>query len=359
MSSIFGNKLKISIFGQSHGEAIGVIIDSFPAGVSIDTARIEQFCARRAPGGDLSSERCESDKVHFLSGIVNGKSCGAPICVVLANEDARHEDYPKELDIPRPSHADYTAHIKYGGYEDLRGGGHLSGRLTAPLCVAGAICLEYLSSCGTDIASRIFSIGKVFDKEIDYCDKNKTGEYIDLLKDAEIPVYSPDMSSAVKREILNAKANGDSVGGCVECIINGVPAGIGDPIFDGVENNISKIIFSIPGVRGIEFGCGFKSATLLGSENNDPFEYDDKGRIKTKTNKSGGVLGGITNGMPINFKVAFKPTPSIASRQQSVSLSSQKCADISVGGRHDPCIALRALPCVEAAAAIALCDMMI
>ena len=316
MSSQYGKKVKISIFGQSHSPAIGVSIDGLPAGIKLNMDELRAFLKRRSPGqSELTTARMETDEPAILSGLVNGVTCGAPLAMIIRNTDARSEDYREIRDIPRPSHADYTAHVKFGGHQDVAGGGHFSGRLTAPLCAAGGICLQILRGLGVSIAADIVQIG----------------------------------------DILSAKEKGDSVGGIVECTATGLPAGLGDPMFDGIENRIAGIVFGIPGVKGVEFGSGFAGAALMGSENNDSF-YMDGDTVKTRTNNSGGILGGITNGMPVVFRVAIKPTPSIGMEQGSVSLSRGENAVLRVKGRHDPCIVPRAVPCVEAAAAIALYD---
>ena len=325
MSSQYGKKLKISIFGQSHSEAIGVNIDGLPAGITLDMDELLSFLRRRAPGqSELSTKRVEDDIPEILCGLVNGITCGAPLTAIIRNTDIRSADYSEIRDIPRPSHADYAAFIKYGGFHDTAGGGHFSGRLTAPLCIAGGICLQILRGHGVNISAHILRIG------------GAEGE-------------------AMRLKILEAKEKGDSVGGVIECTISGLPAGLGEPMFDGIENRIAAIVFGIPAVKGIEFGSGFAGSELLGSENNDAF-YMEGNEVKTRTNNSGGILGGITNGMPIVFRVAFKPTPSIGLEQESVSLSRKENAVLKVKGRHDPCIVPRAVPCVEAAAAIALFD---
>ena len=327
MSSLYGKKLKISVFGQSHSPAIGVTIEGLPVGIKIDTEKLLSFLKRRRPGNsDTSTTRSEEDIPEFLSGLVDGITCGAPLTAIIRNTDARSSDYREFRDIPRPSHADYTAHVKFGGFQDVSGGGHFSGRLTAPLCIAGGICLQVLQELGIAINAHILQIGNVrgTDEEM-MC------------------------------EILKAKEKGDSVGGIIECEAVGLPVGLGDPIFDGIENRIASIIFGIPGVKGIEFGSGFEGAASKGSENNDGF-YMDGDTVKTNTNHSGGILGGITNGMPVLFRVAFKPTPSISIEQNSVNLSKSENTTIKINGRHDPCIVPRAVPCVEAAAAIALYD---
>jgi chorismate synthase len=354
MSSQYGKKLKISIFGQSHSPAIGVSIDGLPSGIKIDIDELRAFLKRRAPGqNDISTARAEDDVPEILSGLVETVTCGAPFAIIIRNEDPRSADYRELRDIPRPSHADFAAHIKYGGSQDVAGGGHFSGRLTAPLCIAGGICLQILRGLGISIGAHILRIGSAQDDPFDPVGVSNTD--FELIQKNSLPVLKREAGEAMRQQILEAKEKGDSVGGIVECAAIGLPAGLGDPMFDGIENRIAGIVFGIPGVKGVEFGSGFAVATRRGSENNDSF-YMDGEKVKTRTNNSGGILGGITNGMPVLFRAAFKPTPSIGIEQTSVSLSQAKDAVLQVKGRHDPCIVPRALPCVEAAAAIALYD---
>lgn len=357
MSSTYGNKIKISIFGQSHSEAIGVTIDGLPAGIHIDMDKLQKFMNRRAPGGKFySTPRKEEDKPHFVSGLVNDITCGAPITALIYNTNTISKDYDNLRDIPRPSHADYTAQIKYKGFQDVAGGGHFSGRLTAPLCIAGNICMQYLEQRGIKIAAHIAKIGGIEDDKFDMVNVSK--EDLDKLLSYEFPIINQDKFEEMKQRIEEVKKDLNSVGGVVECAATGIPAGIGDPIFDGMENRIASIMFGIPAVKGIEFGNGFEASDLTGKENNDEFRMDGD-KVVTKTNNHGGILGGITSGMPLVFKVAFKPTPSIASEQKSVSLKNRMDTDLVIKGRHDPCIVPRAVPVVEAAAAIAICDAML
>jgi len=320
MSSTWGNNIKISIFGESHGEAIGVVIDGLPSGEEVNFDEIMIQMQRRTPGGDFVSKRCENDIPEMLSGIFNNKTTGTPLCAIINNKDAKSADYNQFL--PRPGHADYTGHVRYKGFNDFRGGGHFSGRLTCPLVFAGAICRQILKKRNIEIIA-------------DIIDKDK-----------------------LQARIVNAKSNGDSVGGIIECTIIGVPAGVGNPIFDNIESKISSMVFGIPGVKGIEFGSGFASAEMIGSEHNDEFIIED-GIIKTKTNNHGGILGGISSGMPIIFRTAFKPTSSIEKCQKTVNLKDNTEQEISTKGRHDPCIAIRAVPVVEAATAIAILDLIV
>ena len=355
MSSVFGERLKISIFGQSHSEAIGVCIDGFLAGFRIDEEKLLSFLSRRAPGsGAHTTSRKESDKPRFISGVVNGVTCGSPICAIIENTNTRSKDYEALRDVPRPGHADYTAFIKYGNAHDIRGGGHFSGRLTACLCIAGGICLQYLEEKGIKIGAHVSEIAGIADDGF-----SPISPELDKIKThLPIAVINETAGEKMMEEILDAKASLDSVGGIIECAAVGVPAGLGEPMFDGVEGNIAKMVFGIPAVKGIEFGKGFASSGIRGSENNDAFVIRD-GRIETETNNHGGILGGITSGAPIIFRAAIKPTPSIARAQKSVSLSGNKETSLEIEGRHDPCIVPRAVPVMEAAMAVAICDMMI
>ena len=355
MSSVFGNKIKISIFGQSHSPAIGVTIDGLPAGFKIDLDELNLFMRRRAPGRSAhSTARQETDTPEFICGLVDGTTCGAPVTVVIRNTDVRSHDYEKLRDIPRPSHADYSAHVKYGQARDFRGGGQFSGRLTASLCIAGGICLQLLKRENINIAAHISQIGNVVDRSFDPVNIS-TDELIELGK-KDFPVLDTEAGERMRTVIEEIKKDGDSVGGIVECCIIGLPAGIGEPMFDGMENRLAAVLFGIPAVKGVEFGNGFAAGSLRGSENNDAF-YMREGKVQTRTNRHGGILGGISSGMPVMFRAAFKPTPSIAKVQGSVSLSKKEDVELVIEGRHDPCIVPRAVPCVEAAAAVALYDI--
>ena len=328
MSSTYGENLKISIFGQSHSEAIGVVIDGLPAGFDVDMDELNEFLSRRAPGqGKHTTSRKEPDRPEFLSGLVGNKTCGAPLAAVIRNTNTRSSDYDNIRDIPRPGHADFAARIKYGGAEDVSGGGHFSGRLTAPLCIAGGIALQILKEKEITVKAEIKEIG------------GKREDFLETIEEARL--------------------DADSVGGIVECVIEGVPAGYGNPMFGGVENKIASCVFGIPAVKGVEFGAGFETARMRGSENNDEFYYDEDGGIRTRTNNHGGILGGITTGMPIVFRAAFKPTPSIGKPQKSISFSEKKDTVLEIKGRHDPCVVTRAVPCVEAAAAITVLDIIL
>ena len=357
MSSVFHGMISVSIFGQSHSGAIGVTIDGLPAGEKVDMDELSAFLRRRAPGRNVwSTARSEADSPEFLSGLVDDVTCGTPLTAVIRNTNARSSDYAELRDTPRPGHADYTAHVKYGSFQDVAGGGHFSGRLTAPLCVAGGIALQILAQRGIRIGAHLYSVESIFDDKYDAI--GLTEKELSEAPNKEFPVLNDNAGRAMRERIEAARAEGDSVGGVIECAAIGVPAGIGDPMFDGMENRISHLAFSIPAVKAIEFGAGFEAARSRGSANNDEFFYED-GVVRTRTNNCGGILGGITDGMPIVFRVAVKPTPSIALPQKSVSLSRHEDTRLEIKGRHDPCIAPRAVPCVEAAAAIAILDAMI
>ena len=347
--SQYGEHLRLTIFGQSHAPAIGMTLEGLPAGEAIDMEALQAFLERRAPGrNDWSTPRREADAPEFLSGLVGNVTCGAPITAIIRNTNTRSGDYANLAVVPRPGHADYTAQVKYGGHQDYAGGGAFSGRLTAPLCIAGGICIQLLKRRGIEIISRIASVGTAEDTAPLTC---STAE-------KPFPTVSDEAGTAMRAMIADAKAEGDSVGGVIECAVLGLPAGLGGPLFDGMEGRIASIVFGIPAVKGIEFGAGFASARLRGSENNDPFTVEN-GAVKTVSNRCGGILGGITDGMPLTFRAAFKPTPSIARAQQSVNLKTLTPETLRVTGRHDPCIVPRAVPCVEAAAAVAVYDALL
>ena len=352
MSSTYGEHLKLSIFGQSHGTAIGMTLDGIPAGLPVNLDKLQAFLNRRAPGQwDFASPRREEDIPEILSGIIDSYTCGAPIAAIIRNRNTRSADYANLKNTPRPGHADYSAHVKYEGYQDAAGGGHFSGRLTAPLCIAGGLCKQWLEQKGIRIGAHIVAIGGVVDEDV-YLDW--VNPDLDAIHD-DFPVLNSESGKKMRQAIADASAARDSLGGIIECIATGIPAGLGDPMFDGMESRIAKIIYGIPAVKGLSFGSGFSGAYMRGSENNDPFMIKD-GRITTKTNYSGGILGGITNGMPLVFELAVKPTPSISLPQQSVNLETMQNTSLSISGRHDPCIVPRAVPVIEAAAAIAIYD---
>lgn len=352
MSSTYGEILKLSIFGQSHGAAIGMTLDGIPAGLPVDMDKLQTFLNRRAPGNQAySTQRKEADQPEFLAGIVNGYTCGAPIAAMIRNSNTRSGDYDNLKDCPRPGHADYAAQMKYGGFQDVAGGGHFSGRLTAPLCIAGGLCKQWLENMGIRIAAYIVAIGGITDNPVrlDWAEPDLGA----IGKD--FPVINPEAGEKMRIAIAQAKAAGDSVGGRIECIATGLPAGLGEPMFGGMESKIAQIVYGIPAIKGLSFGTGFTGSSLRGSENNDSFVIQD-GQIRTLKNFAGGILGGITNGMPLVFEVAVKPTPSISIPQKSVSLSTKEETELVIKGRHDPCIVPRAVPVIEAAAAIAIYD---
>lgn len=354
MGSTYGERLRFTIFGQSHGDAIGVTIEGIPAGMTIDTDRLQAFLARRAPGKNaISTSRKEADAPKFLSGLVNDTTCGAPLTAIIENTNTRSGDYAELRDCPRPGHADYPAQVKYRGFQDVAGGGHFSGRLTAPLCIAGGICLQLLEQLGITIGAHIQSIASVQDDSFDPV--QVSAEQLRALGAMPFPVLRESAAEEMTSAILAAKEQLDSVGGVIECAAVGLPAGWGDPMFGGIENRIAQIVFGIPAIRGIEFGTGFAAAAMRGSAHNDAY-YMDGSAVKTRTNHHGGALGGITTGMPLVFRAAVKPTPSISQTQDSVSLSEGKNRTLEISGRHDPCIVQRAVPIFEAAAAAALYD---
>ncbi len=353
MSSTYGENLKLSIFGQSHGPAIGMTLDGIPAGLPVDLEGLQEFLNRRAPGqNDWSTPRREEDRPEFLAGILDGFTTGSPIAAIIPNKNTRSGDYDNLKLHPRPGHADYTAQMKYGGFQDPAGGGHFSGRLTAPLCIAGGLCKQWLQERGIRIGAHMVRIGPAaapcFDPLRPQLDK--VGRLF--------PTLSPESAEAFQAVIAEARRQGDSVGGMIECAVTGLPAGIGEPMFGGVESRIAQIVYGIPAVKGISFGLGMEVASACGSDCNDSYTVES-GRITTTTNHCGGILGGITNAMPVLFQTALKPTPSIAQKQQTVDLSTNQMVDLEVRGRHDPCIVPRAVPVIEAAAAIAVYDMIL
>lgn len=349
MSESYGENIQVTIFGQSHAPAIGVTIDGLPAGEEIDLDELRAFLSRRAPGNNAwSTPRKEADKPEIQCGMANGKTCGAPLTAIIRNQNTRPGDYANLRTVPRPGHADYTAYVKYDGSADMSGGGHFSGRLTAPLCIAGGICKQILKREGIEIKARIQAIGGIEDP----------GDILTEEIGTDFPVIHGEAGAKMQECIAKALSEGDSVGGIIECVVTGLPVGLGGPLFDGMEGRISRAVFGIPAVKGIEFGVGFASAKLRGSENNDAFCIKD-GKVQTETNRCGGILGGITNGMPVLFRAAFKPTPSISRPQKSVDLTTGEETTLEIKGRHDPCIVPRAVPVVEAAAAIAVYDALL
>lgn len=350
MRSTYGEALKLTIYGHSHGPHVGMILEGCPAGLPVDLKALQVFLNRRAPGNKAySSQRHETDVPQFLCGLTDGRTNGAPIEAIIQNHDVRTGDYALFQTCPRPGHADYTAYVKYGTNAEMSGGGHFSGRMTAPLCIAGGLCIQWLSALGVQIGAHISQIADVADSCFD-----PIAPEIDKIS-TDFPVLNTEQGAIMRERILGAKDEGNSLGGIIECAAVGLPAGLGGPMFSGMESRIAQIAYGIPAVKGIEFGSGFHAAALKGSEHNDAFAVQD-GKIITLTNNCGGILGGITNAMPLIFRVAFKPTPSISLPQQSVDLKKMSEKTITVTGRHDPCIVPRAVPAVEAAAAIAIFD---
>lgn len=357
MSNTIGEKIRLTVFGQSHAPTIGALMEGLPAGLTIDMEKVRAFMARRAPGRDaMSTARREADEPRIIAGLNEwGQTCGAPLCMVIENTDARSRDYSKLRDLPRPGHADYTAALRYNGANDIRGGGQFSGRLTAPICFAGAVAMQILEQKGIRIGGHIASVADADDERFSIPDES----VLDAIASHDFPVIDEAAGEQMRKRIAQAKAEGDSVGGVVEVCALNVPAGIGDPMFDGIENSLARAAFGIPAVRGVEFGTGFAAARMRGSEHNDPFRVDENGKIVTATNHHGGVLGGITSGMPIVMRVAFKPTPSIAKQQDTISFVKNENDKLIVEGRHDPCVVHRALPCVEAIMALVILDKIV
>lgn len=352
MSSIWTNGIQVSVFGESHSAAIGVVLDHLPAGQPIDMDEVAAMLKRRQARSDgTTTSRLEPDIPEILCGLVDGKTTGTPLCMTIKNTNVRSGDYKNLQSTVRPGHADYTGFVKYEGHNDIRGGGHFSGRLTACLVMAGAICAQILKHKGIESAAHLLSVKHLQSDRLDTLSLN----YEDLkqIRALDFPVIDPEKRAKTIELINEARMAQDSVGGVVECVTLGMPAGVGAPMMDGIENMMSALLFAIPGVKGIEFGDGFDCTTLYGSENNDAFAHKD-GTVTTKTNHNGGILGGITSGMPINVRAAFKPTPSISRTQHTVDVANNVDTTLEIVGRHDPCIAVRAVPVVEACCSIAL-----
>ncbi|MCQ2445058.1 MAG: chorismate synthase [Mailhella sp.] len=348
--------MRYSLFGESHGPAIGVVIQGVPSGLAVDTDYIASEMARRAPGkSPLATARSEKDAVEIVSGVFEGRSCGTPLCGIIRNTDTRSRDYASTRWLARPGHADFTAHLRYGGFEDYRGGGHFSGRLTAPLVFAGAIAKTALRGSGITVYARIAQVAGIADAPLDMACPD-----LDALRAASLknfPVLDDACGERMQAAILDAKNNLDSVGGVIECVISGLPAGAGSPDFDeNIESLIARHVFAVPAVKGLEFGSGFGFASMRGSEANDAF-VPAGGALRTRTNSNGGINGGIANGMPVVFRVAVKPTPSISQEQDTVDMSTGEAAKLTITGRHDPCILSRAVPVIEAAAALAATEI--
>lgn len=349
MGSIIGQNIKVSLFGESHGEAIGVVIDGLNSGIEINFEMVKEELKKRKSLAKISTSRNEKDDLKILSGYFNNHTTGTPLCVIIENQDVQSKDYQSGL--IRPSHADYAAQLKYHGFQDYRGGGHFSGRLTAAIVIAGAICKQILKAKNVDIVSHIKSIKDIVDDDFFVLND----ETINVLNNSYFPVNNEVKKEKMLAEITKAKENNDSVGGVVETVVLGVEGGIGEPFFDSIESVLSKLIFSVPGVKGIEFGSGFEITKLYGSQANNQYYLD--GVIKTKTNNSGGINGGISNDMPIVLRVAIKPTPSISKIQKTINLNTVKEEDLVIAGRHDPCIVHRALVVIESMIAIGLVDL--
>lgn len=355
----FGRKLKLTIFGESHGSSIGAVIDGLPSGIKLDFDFIKSEMLRRAPGKNkISTQRKETDDFIIESGYFNGFTTGTPLCVRIQNNDSHSKDYSILKDLMRPSHGDYPGFVKYRGFNDYRGGGNFSGRLTAPIVFSGSIAKQILKErYGINIGAHIYSIQDIKDKEFNSLGESKKN--LDKILEKKIPVIDDSVINIMEEKILKAREYGDSVGGVVECIINNVGAGLGFPFFDSVESVISHGIFSIPSVKGIEFGKGFDITKLFGSCANDEYYFDEEKNIKTKTNNNGGILGGITNGMPIIFRVAIKPTPSISLPQNTININKKTNEILEIKGRHDPCIVQRAVPVIENMTAFIILDLIL
>ena len=352
MKNTFGHQVAVTLYGESHGHSVGVVIDGLAPGIPVDEQCIEQLLARRRPSGAISTARQEADHFVIESGVFEGKTTGTPVCIRIPNEDTRSSDYTARERLARPGHADIAARYKYHGYEDYRGGGHFSGRITAALVAAAGILLSALERKGIRIGTHIRRLDGVEDRD-----------FADVAADLpligkEFPVLDASVAEEMKQRILAAKADGDSVGGVLETAVVGLPAGVGEPWFDTVEGVLSHALFSIPAVKAVAFGDGFDFVLGYGSTHNDAYRMEN-GEIITKTNHCGGIVGGMSTGMPVIFSCAFKPTPSIGSEQESVSLTRRENTVMVVKGRHDPCIVPRAVPVVEAAAALAIVDMML
>ncbi|MFO7637493.1 MAG: chorismate synthase [Clostridia bacterium] len=355
MSSCFGNKIRVSLFGESHGKGIGIVIDGIGPGILFPAESVRGMMDRRKPGGPLVTKRTEGDAYEIISGVKDGYTTGSPMCVIIQNTDTRSNDYNETLSVPRPGHADYTGHVKYRGYNDLRGGGHFSGRLTAPLVFAGALFKSLLAEKGIVIVSHLLQVGDVEDEPLDEL-AYEPGTEQKILGNI-LPFLSSEQAGKAADLIQRVQQDRDSVGGVIETGIYGLPAGIGEPFFGSVESILAGLMFSIPGVKGVDFGKGFDLARMRGSGANDAFHMAGD-EVRTSTNHMGGVLGGITNAMPVLFKVAAKPTSSIGKTQESVDLESRENTRLDVKGRHDPCIAVRMVPVVEAMAALGIYELM-
>ena len=357
MSNTFGQTLKVTIFGESHGTAIGCVIDGLPAGIAIDWEEIKKEMARRAPGSSaMATPRKEKDAFEILSGFFNGHTTGSPLAMEIRNSNQHSSDYDILRDTMRPGHADYTGRVKYRGFQDYRGGGHFSGRITAPLTFAGAIARQVLAAKGIYIGAHAENVAGIKDRRFDPMGESK--ETFAVLAKQKLPVLDKEAGEKMEAAILAAKAEQDSVGGVVECMITGLPVGLGDPFFDSLESELSHMMFSVPAVKGIEFGDGFAFSDMRGSAANDPMKYEN-GQVAITENHNGGILGGISNGNPVIFRLAIKPTASIGKEQHTVNVTEGKDTLLTIGGRHDPCIIPRAIPVIETAAAIVVLDALL
>ncbi|MBG9979561.1 chorismate synthase [Facklamia lactis] len=358
MSFSIGQNFRLTVYGQSHAAAIGVIIDGLPAGINFPHQAIQSALERRRPGKQTwTSRRSESDLFEIKSGIVAGKTCGAPICLEIVNHDKRSKDYAQHDHLPRPSHADYPAYVKYQGHHDIRGGGHFSGRMTAPIVMAGSLANNLLIEEGIHINSHIYAISDIKDQTIDPVQPDL--DSLAQIKEKNFPVLNDDQGLAMQAAILAAKEEKDSVGGQVETVVTGLPVGLGQPLYDSCEAKLAHAMFGIPAIRGIEFGTGFAASLMRGSQHNDPYYLDTDQTIKTSTNHHGGVIGGLTTGMPLIMRVAIKPTSSIGQSQQTVNLDQSCHQELTIQGRHDPCIVPRVVPVIESMTAICLLDLLI
>ncbi len=355
MSATWGTNIELSIFGESHGQAIGIVIGNLPAGITLDMDEIAREMKRRAPGQNkMSTPRVEKDEVKIMSGILDGVTTGAPLCAMIENTNQHSKDYSLLKECMRPGHSDYPAFVKYQGFNDVRGGGHFSGRITAPIVFAGSVAKQILKQKGVVVGAHI---GRIHHVQDDLFDVDLSTEDLEKMLETQYPTLKEGIMNEMEATIEEARMNQNSVGGMVECAILNVPAGLGNPFFDSVESHMSSLMFSIPAVKSIEFGVGEDISTLTGKEANDCYYYDQN-QVKTRTNHNGGIIGGITNGMPIVFRVGIKPTPSISSEQDTINITTQKETKITVTGRHDPCIVPRAVVVVESMAALAILDML-
>lgn len=352
MANLYGKSIKFELFGESHGSAIGGIIDGLKSGIEVDFDFIRKYMLRRKADGILSTPRIEADEVKILSGVFNGYTTGSPLAFLIENNNTKSKDYPSKMDTPRPSHADYPATIKYKGFEDIRGGGHFSGRLTAPLVFAGGLAMQEVNKMGISVSSHIIKMLDLKDRKFN---QESLKEDFKILSNKKVKVLDA-IEQKIEEIILDAKSQNDSVGAKIECAVDNLPIGLGEPFFESLESRLSQMMFSIPAIKGVEFGLGFEFADRYASQCNDEYFVNDN-KIQTKTNNNGGVLGGLSNGMPLIFNLVVKPTPTISKEQNTVSISKMDNAKLTAKGRHDPCIALRVLPVIECATALVIYDL--